>query len=284
MRANLAILFTEPLAKTPELIEWVVKQNLTAYYVPSPLVFIDLLNNQGHLIFGELHGSRKERLQGPDWFENIKTNMALVVVLWTQFDLVFVDSPFGKCYILSAMATPTPNNPIGLLDDISDKLKNDSDKRYFDIACHVKQNVNALPQLMGIIGIDVSPTHIVTVWEQEYLDNQQPKMSMVTSWHDEEGRAVDPPGTSLPATPAAKWRVNGEEDPFGIQYDVERAKLPKGDLTDDELANAMFCCNHRVDLDSIVWLTAGKDRIRWLSRALVKAQERIAELENNNKE
>ena len=88
------------------------------------------------------------------------------------------------------------------------------------------------------------------------------------------------PAQSL-ATPAAKWRVNGEPDPFGIQYDKERAKLPKGDLTDDELANGMFCCDHRVDLESIVWLTAGKERIRWLSRALVKAQERIAELESN---
>lgn len=80
-------------------------------------------------------------------------------------------------------------------------------------------------------------------------------------------------------TPAANWRKNGEPDPHGTDYDCERAKLAKGHLTDDELANGLYMCDHRTSWESIGWLTAGKERIRWLSRRLVEAQARIAELE-----
>lgn len=88
-----------------------------------------------------------------------------------------------------------------------------------------------------------------------------------------------------PATPAATWRVNGEPDPHGSTYDGERAQLAYGNMTDDELANAVFMHNHRVtDVDAIMrgepssmaLLTAAKDRIRWLSRALAKAQANAA--------
>lgn len=84
------------------------------------------------------------------------------------------------------------------------------------------------------------------------------------------------------STPSADWRAKGEADPFGTEYDCERAKLCLGSLTDDQLANAVYLHNHReLDLEavlrgepsSIVLLTAAKERIRWLSRALVKAQE-----------
>jgi hypothetical protein len=74
------------------------------------------------------------------------------------------------------------------------------------------------------------------------------------------------------ATPGAKWRAEGSPDPHGARFDCERADLCMGDLTDDELANALFVCDHRRSLDSIGYLTAAKDRIRWLSRALEKAQ------------
>lgn len=77
------------------------------------------------------------------------------------------------------------------------------------------------------------------------------------------------------ATPAAKWRQNGEPDPHGDAYECERAKLCKGHLTDDELANAVFLHCH----GDIGTLTAAKERIRWLSRSLLAAQQRIAELE-----
>ena len=79
--------------------------------------------------------------------------------------------------------------------------------------------------------------------------------------------AVQP---AVPATPGARWREEGKDDPHGNRYDCERADLAKGKLTDDELANRVFAAN-RGDLDLIVWQDAAKDRIRWLSRSLYKA-------------
>ncbi len=68
-------------------------------------------------------------------------------------------------------------------------------------------------------------------------------------------------------TPAAQWRENGEADPHGHTdyYKGERASLAKGNLTDDQLANEVFL--H----PGIANLTAAKERIRWLSRALESA-------------
>lgn len=63
-------------------------------------------------------------------------------------------------------------------------------------------------------------------------------------------------------TPAARWRDEGQADPHGNRYACDRRELCGGQMTDDELANAVY-------MDpSIVNLTAAKDRIRWLSRQL----------------
>lgn len=70
------------------------------------------------------------------------------------------------------------------------------------------------------------------------------------------------------STPAGRWSENGEPDPHGSEYNGERSKLAMGHLSDDELANGLFVCDHRRSLESIAWLTAAKDRIRWLSRKL----------------
>lgn len=84
-------------------------------------------------------------------------------------------------------------------------------------------------------------------------------------------------------TPAAHWRQNGEADPFGKRYECERASLPLGNMTDDELANAVFMYGDSKPSVTemmngatlpIVYLTAAKERIRWLSRQL----ERVATL------
>lgn len=82
-------------------------------------------------------------------------------------------------------------------------------------------------------------------------------------------------------TPSSRWAANGEPDPHGNRYDCERAALAMGDMTDDELANAVFLHGDSepsiADLASgkailpIAYLTAAKDRIRWLSRRLVAA-------------
>lgn len=83
-----------------------------------------------------------------------------------------------------------------------------------------------------------------------------------------------------PSTPAAHWREAGEPDPHEGHYDKQRAQLALGQLTDDELANEAFL---RYDVrpsieqllngtaySPIVYMTAVKERIRWLSRALEK--------------
>jgi hypothetical protein len=68
-------------------------------------------------------------------------------------------------------------------------------------------------------------------------------------------------------TPAAKWRESGEPDPVaGWAYDGERSRLCRGELTDDELANEVYLS------PGIANLTAAKERIRWLSRALIASQ------------
>lgn len=84
--------------------------------------------------------------------------------------------------------------------------------------------------------------------------------------------------TGLKPTPAALWRKNREPDPHGTTYDCERAALTLGAYTDDELANAVFLHGNETPsmadvvagkaLMPIVYLTAAKERIRWLSRRL----------------
>lgn len=87
-------------------------------------------------------------------------------------------------------------------------------------------------------------------------------------------------------TPGAAWRSAGESDPHAGHYDGERAALCMGNLTDDELAHGAFM-NYDQPLNvsgilagthnsPIAWMTAVKDRIRWLSRALEKQTSRAA--------
>ena len=88
--------------------------------------------------------------------------------------------------------------------------------------------------------------------------------------------------TPATSTPSSHWRVEGAPDPHAGHYDGERAALAMGKLTDDELANGAFM-NYDQPLNlagiiagthssPIAWMTAVKDRIRWLSRSL----ERVA--------
>ncbi len=92
--------------------------------------------------------------------------------------------------------------------------------------------------------------------------------------------------TEARKTPAARWRQDGQADPHGDHYNCQRAALTLGELTDDELANGVFLHgNEPLNINAllrktpgyhsaVVWLTAGKDRIRWLSRALEESAAR----------
>lgn len=79
-------------------------------------------------------------------------------------------------------------------------------------------------------------------------------------------------GIAASDTPSSMWSVKGEVDPHAGKYDGPRQRLAYGNYTDDELANAVFLCDHRQSLSSIGFLTAAKERIRWLSRKLAKAE------------
>ena len=87
-----------------------------------------------------------------------------------------------------------------------------------------------------------------------------------------------------PCTPSAHWLAAGHPDPHAGHYNCQRAHLALGHLTDDELANGAFM-NYDLPMDieamvnnrpgyhpPIAWMTAVKDRIRWLSRALEHAR------------
>lgn len=94
------------------------------------------------------------------------------------------------------------------------------------------------------------------------------------------------------STPGARWREVGGQDPHGDRYDCERASLAMGHLSDDELANAVFLCgNEQPSFEQMLskdyvlpaaYLTAAKDRIRWLSRKLVEAEQLAIAAEDAN--
>jgi len=86
-------------------------------------------------------------------------------------------------------------------------------------------------------------------------------------------------------TPAAKWREEGQPDPHDGKYDCMRSELTLGEFIDDELANEVFLKADQMpsveDLIAgnakppIIYLTAAKERIRWLSRQLHREPELV---------
>ena len=81
-------------------------------------------------------------------------------------------------------------------------------------------------------------------------------------------------------TPPSRWLVEGTEDPNSEYGSKERADLAYGNLTDDELANAVFLAGDDLTwpLGGIAVLTAGKERIRWLSRKLISLEDQLKQL------
>jgi hypothetical protein len=93
-----------------------------------------------------------------------------------------------------------------------------------------------------------------------------------------------------PSTKPNRWLEEGEKDPHGTTYDKERATLTLGHFTDDELANGVYLnADQPLDIKRtlardpeyhppIAWLTAAKERIRWLSRALIRKAKYASDL------
>ncbi len=136
--------------------------------------------------------------------------------------------------------------------------------RLFEVAC------DALGRVAQALGLDLADTRTELI------------LDAINELKVRAEQPVIAPADALAATPAAKWRIDGEPDPHGTRYDCERAALTLGTLTDDELANAVFMHgNERPPIQDviagtafmpIVYLTAAKERIRWLSRALETAR------------
>jgi len=110
------------------------------------------------------------------------------------------------------------------------------------------------------------------------IDNCEVLRARLAKYEDDQGNPK--------ATPSAKWKADGEPDPHAGRYECERAKLAMGHLTDDELANGAFM-NYDAPLNPfgilagthsspIAWMTAVKDRIRWLSRSLEQARAALS--------
>lgn len=82
-------------------------------------------------------------------------------------------------------------------------------------------------------------------------------------------------------TPSSRRMRAGDPDPHDQRYDIERAQLPMGDCSDDEIANGVYMYGNSTPSMNdillkkakmpIVYLTAAKERIRWLSRRLEDA-------------
>ena len=91
-------------------------------------------------------------------------------------------------------------------------------------------------------------------------------------------------------TPAAYWGVeSASEDPFPELINRERGSLCLGNHTDDQLANEVFMYGDMTPEEkvramitgkcsSVAYLTAAKERIRWLSRHLEAALAREQKL------
>lgn len=74
----------------------------------------------------------------------------------------------------------------------------------------------------------------------------------------------------LPIIPG-HWATSDGAEMAARCVGEDRSQLTKGDLSDFALANAQFLAS-RHDLDLIVYQTAAKERIRWLSAQLARAQ------------
>lgn len=90
-------------------------------------------------------------------------------------------------------------------------------------------------------------------------------------------------------TPPNNFSPSNKDDPHGNMYNGERAKLTMGGLTDDQMASALFMDGDSTNpfVSKIALLTAGKERIRWLSRSMITLlklvlilRSRLAKYEN----
>lgn len=117
----------------------------------------------------------------------------------------------------------------------------------------------------------------------EQLDNLSPEMikGLLNAVLQANGVRED-------FTPPAKWLVLGKDDPHGSLYSSSmRSRIAMGDWTDDMIGNALYLMGDSLNeperslsraISGIGVLTAGKERIRWLSRRVTFLEKAYMEL------
>ena len=130
------------------------------------------------------------------------------------------------------------------------------------------------------MGFGVEPEPLVN---EDFMVTADQAVEAAKILEELEETLLSLPGNSfdhLEDTPSSRWFVEGETDPHPRLIDMKRRDLGLGNLTDDELGNACFMCDHRRSLDSIGYLQAVKDRIRWLSRQNESLKAQLEAVQN----
>lgn len=70
----------------------------------------------------------------------------------------------------------------------------------------------------------------------------------------------------MASTPFAKWRENGEPDPHQDRFTQSLEVITFGEMPHNVIAVGLISGSSHHTF--IMWLTAGKERLRWLSRKL----------------
>lgn len=154
----------------------------------------------------------------------------------------------------------------------------------------------SIEELTGSGDISLPDGVLAWLWRTEFTDwNVQLVEPQNGSNHAGfEKRPLGLLGASDEVAEGTPGRRSLDEDPFAALSNKQRSELPMGNLTDDELANGVYLHGDREpniqDVISgkayrpIVWLTAAKERMRWLSRRLRIVEEELAALKAKAKE
>lgn len=84
-------------------------------------------------------------------------------------------------------------------------------------------------------------------------------------------------GAGLPEVLDGHWNTAAGREKAVEYAAMDKSRLTKSDVSDFALANAVYMAD-RGDLDLIVWQTAAKERIRWLSVQLATKDAELSAL------
>lgn len=155
-----------------------------------------------------------------------------------------------------------------------------------DVAHFMAVAHNTVIDLLAWLDTDLAARRANHLLSQSLTDRERDLQARESAVAAREQQLDQIDNLAKTPTPSSKWQASGESDPHGDAYNCARDQLRLGDLTDDEMANAVFLYgNSRPPIEDvisgkahmpIVYLTAAKERIRWLSRQLHQAEVNLA--------